>query len=411
MRSKLPPGTLLNLNRYQIHDLIREGGFGAVYRAADLKLPLRIVAIKQNLIDDQDVVQAFDFEARILAVLDHPNMPRVTDYFFNAAGEFLVMDFIEGEDLENMVKSWGPLTESVAIQYFSQVCDALNYLHTIHLRLPQVQGPIIHRDVKPANVRITSNGRAYLVDFGIAKIFVPGTKSRMPAVTPGYSPIEQYEKLGKTDARSDIYALGATLYFCLTAQEPPESPARLSKPPQPLIPPTQHNKMVTPAMERLILLCMQPYQDQRLQSAQQVRDELAKTQQRVQPTTPSPAPPLAPTAPAPPSPVQPGVLAQITGILQHISQPKIFSNGYSKKEYEFIIEVQPGARILCTMEGYMLPLILFNGANVQIEGVLDNNNTLHVSRLTEMQGNRTWSPKPTIGWWERMKIELGLMKP
>ena len=213
----LATGTLLN-RRYRIVRLLGQGGFGAVYRAWDLNLN-RPCAVKENTDVSLEAVRQFSREASLLANLSHPNLPRVTDHFsIPGQGQYLVMDYIEGEDLREMVeKSFEPLPEEQVLPWIIQVCDALSYLHS----LPQ---PIIHRDLKPANIRITPQGKAYLVDFGIAKIYDPQlhTTSGAKALSPGYSPPEQYGQ-GRTDARSDVYALGATLYTLLTSQRPPDS--------------------------------------------------------------------------------------------------------------------------------------------------------------------------------------------
>jgi serine/threonine protein kinase len=209
--------------RYVIMGLLGQGGFGAVYLANDLRLPGRRVAIKEN-IDASPAVQAqFQTEATLLAALKHSNLPSVTDFFVAQSGyQYLVMDFIEGETLEEMVTSQGPLTEAQAVAWIGQVLDALEYLH-------RQNPPIIHRDVKPANVKINPQGQAILVDFGIAKVNQAGQQTGMGAraVSAGYSPPEQYGG-GTTDARTDVYAAGATLYFALTGQVPTESVSRLA---------------------------------------------------------------------------------------------------------------------------------------------------------------------------------------
>ena len=209
-------GHIIN-QRYRIVKTITQGGFGRLYRAWDLSLK-RPVALKQNLDDTQVGREQFETEALILADLHHPNLARVTDYFYAPdVGQFLVMDYVEGEDLQSMIDRSGPLSEEQAVVWINQVCDALVYIHN-------QKPPIIHRDIKPANIRITPAGRAMLVDFGIAKSYSPDkvTVTGARAVTPGYAPVEQYGS-ARTDARSDIYAVGATLYALLTGKEPPES--------------------------------------------------------------------------------------------------------------------------------------------------------------------------------------------
>ena len=236
----LSQGQVLN-NRYRIVKLLGQGGFGAVYRAWDFNFD-GPVAIKECSRLAPDVVRQFIMEARLLFHLRHPNLPKVYDSFGVAGqGQYLVMEFIAGEDLESMlVKAGGPLPEAQVLGWILQVCDALSYLHR--------QNPaIIHRDIKPANIRITPDGQAILVDFGISKEYDPNQKTMegARAVTPGFSPIEQYG-MGRTDARSDVYALGATLYNLLTNQIPPESlSVRMGLSPAP--PPVQ---VINPAVSQ-----------------------------------------------------------------------------------------------------------------------------------------------------------------
>jgi serine/threonine-protein kinase len=205
-------------DRYRIVRLLGQGGFGAVYRAWDTVLG-RACALKENLALSPEAQRQFEREARLLANLSHPNLPRVIDIFsLPGQGQYLVMDFVEGDDLEQLQqRAGGSLPEAPALLWIEQVCEALEYLHT---QTP----PVIHRDIKPANIKITPAGKAMLVDFGIAKVYDPQMRTTQGAraVTPGFSPPEQYGK-GSTDARSDLYALGATLYALLTGKELPDS--------------------------------------------------------------------------------------------------------------------------------------------------------------------------------------------
>ena len=175
-------------------------------------------------------------------------------------GQYLVMDLVEGTDLEEMVNQSGrPLQISQAVHWIGQVCDALTHLHS--------QAPaIIHRDIKPGNIRITPKGQAMLVDFGIAKTFSPGSKTDPGArgVSPGYSPWEQYGH-GQTDARTDIYALGATLYAVLTMTVPAESIQRMQG--NPLAPPIQLNPTIPPHIAGVLLQSLELKPEYRFQSA------------------------------------------------------------------------------------------------------------------------------------------------
>ena len=254
-------GQVLN-NRYHIAKLLGQGGFGAVYKAWDLNLNLPC-AIKENLDTSPEAQRQFTREANILANLIHPNLAHVTDYFFLfGQGQYLVMDYVEGEDLQTMLDRTGaPIPEVQALNWICQVCDALNYMH-------YQNPPIIHRDVKPANIKITPGGKAVLVDFGIAKIYDPNLKTTLGAraVTPGYSPQEQYGQ-GTTDARSDIYSLGATLYTLLTRHEPIESIQRtLGKPLPPL---RSLNPILSPWTEQAVQRALNVLPDKRYQSARE----------------------------------------------------------------------------------------------------------------------------------------------
>jgi len=241
----LSVGQALN-NRYRIDLLLGQGGMGAVYRAWDWNLNMQ-VAIKENLDASPRAYNQFSREAQILSRLHHPNLPRVTDYFFiPGQGQYLVMDFAEGEDLQTMMSRLGVLPESQVLSWVLQVCDALSYLHN-------QPSPIIHRDIKPANIKVQPSGRVMLVDFGIAKFYDPRlvTLRGARAITPGYSPPEQYGT-GTTDARSDIYALGATMYHLLTGHAPPESVRRMVDS-MSMFAPHEMNASISPAVEQAIL--------------------------------------------------------------------------------------------------------------------------------------------------------------
>ena len=216
------------VERYRIVRLLGQGGFGAVYRAWDLRLSSPC-ALKENLGTTPEAERQFNLEAMLLANLRHANLPGVIDYFsIPGQGQYLVMEFVEGLDLqEKLQQPGGPLPEGQVLPWINQVCDALIYLHSQN-------PPIIHRDIKPANIKITPLGLVKLVDFGIAKVYDPARKTALGAraITPGFSPPEQYGR-GVTDARTDIYGLGATLYITLTGHPPVESLQRLQGVPLP----------------------------------------------------------------------------------------------------------------------------------------------------------------------------------
>ena len=262
----LAQGVIL-ADRYRILRILGQGGMSRVYLAEDTRLGVR-VAIKENLQTSREARAQFQQEAQILARLSHSNLPRVTDHFIDPTSgrQYLVMDHVEGEDLESMVKRQGPIPEKAALAWVRQVLDALEYLHS-------QSPPVIHRDVKPGNIKITPEGRAVLVDFGIAKVYAPGvsTLTGARAVTPGYAPPEQYGM--RTTERSDIYALGATLYTMLTAQVPPEAPLRVAGEER-LVPPRRVVPSVSPQTEATVLRAMELETSKRWQTVSDLRAAL-----------------------------------------------------------------------------------------------------------------------------------------
>ena len=220
----LSDGTILS-ERYRVISTLGQGGMGAVYCAEDEHLNTT-VAVKENMFLSDGYSKQFHREAKILASLRHPALPRVGDYFvIPNQGQYLVMEFIEGEDLRQRIERLGTIPEVEAVIIGLVICDALKYLHN----RPQT---VIHRDIKPGNIKITPEGEIVLVDFGLAKVIESDdgennqdTMTGARAMTPGYSPPEQYGT-ARTDARSDIYSLGATLYAALTGIIPEDGLSR-----------------------------------------------------------------------------------------------------------------------------------------------------------------------------------------
>lgn len=205
----LAPGTTIN-NRYTIISILGQGGMGYVYQAEDTVLKV-YVAVKENLFLSEEYSRQFEREAQILAGLRHGILPHVSDFFtIPGQGQYLIMNYIEGEDLRERIERLGTVPVDDVIRIGIAICDALNYLHTR-------RESILHRDIKPGNIKITPEGQLVLVDFGLAKIMRgnQATTDGARAMTPGYSPPEQYGT-ARTDPRSDIYSLGATLYAALT---------------------------------------------------------------------------------------------------------------------------------------------------------------------------------------------------
>jgi serine/threonine protein kinase len=262
----LERGSLLN-NRYRIVEILGQGGMAAVYRAIDENLGVQ-VAVKENLFTTDEYARQFRLEAVILASLRQPNLPRVTDHFvIEDQGQYLVMDFIEGEDLRQRLDRTGPLSDEEVILIGAAVCDALGYLHT---RKP----PVIHRDVKPGNVKIAPNGHIFLVDFGLAKVVqntnVTTTGAR--AMTPGYSPPEQYGT-AHTDERTDIYSLGATLYSALTDALPEDGLARAMDQAD-LTPARKRNPKIGRRLATAIEKALEVKPDNRYQTADEFKQDL-----------------------------------------------------------------------------------------------------------------------------------------
>lgn len=262
----LGQGNLLN-NRYRIVEILGRGGMGAVYRAVDESLGVD-VAVKENLFTTDDYARQFRMEAVILAGIRHPNLPRVTDHFvMEEQGQYLVMDYIEGDDLRQRIEKQGTLNEAEAIRIGAAVCDALTYLHT---RKP----PILHRDIKLGNVKLVPDGNVVLVDFGLAKQAWEHeeTMTGARAMTPGYSPPEQYGS-ARTDARSDVYSLGATLYAAITGVVPEDSLMRAVDGVE-LTPLRKHKPSITPRLAAVIEKAMEPIPANRYQSAAEFKAAL-----------------------------------------------------------------------------------------------------------------------------------------
>jgi serine/threonine-protein kinase len=277
----LSPGTILR-ERYKIIESVKSGGMGAVYEAQDLRLEGRRCAIKEILLgpgmDDSAHAEAqeqFHREASILARLDHPNLPKVSDYFSDSDHDFLVMDFVPGRDLkEIMDEAQGQghfLEERDVLNWAAQLCDALEYLHT-------QEPPVVHRDIKPGNIKLTPDGRIKLVDFGLVKLLSPGDDRTITVLqgrgTAAYTPLEQYGgDVGHTDVRSDIYSFGATLYHLLTNQAPADAKL-LFLHPEALSVPSELNPKISERVEQAILHALKTHPADRPANMAEFRREL-----------------------------------------------------------------------------------------------------------------------------------------
>jgi len=270
----LERGTLLH-KRYRIVEILGQGGMGSVYRAVDENLGVD-VALKENLFTTDEYARQFRLEAVILANLRHPNLPRVSDHFvLGDQGQYLVMDYIDGEDLRQRMERVGMIEEEEAIMIGAAICDALEYLHT---RKP----PILHRDIKPGNVKITPDGHIFLVDFGLAKV-VQGSQATTTgarAMTPGYSPPEQYGT-ARTDPRTDVYSLGATLYASLCGVIPEDGLARAMDNAQ-LTPLRKRESKISRRLANAIEQAMAVDPDDRFQSADEFKKALLGSKSKTQ---------------------------------------------------------------------------------------------------------------------------------
>jgi eukaryotic-like serine/threonine-protein kinase len=275
----LTPETILQ-GRYRIVHQLGQGGMGAVYEAVDQRLDT-IVALKETLFAEERLRKQFEREARLLARLHHPALPRVSDHFSEDDGQFLVMQFIPGDDLsEMMTRKQGPFPANQVLTWADQLLDALDYLHT---QDPQ----IVHRDIKPQNLKLTSRGQIILLDFGLAKgqageISRVTTAASIFGYTPNYAPLEQIQGLG-TDSRSDLYSLGATLYHLLTNVKPPDALTRaaaiVNGQPDPLLRASEVNSAVASELDHVLGKAMAQNREQRYATADEMRKALHGTEQ------------------------------------------------------------------------------------------------------------------------------------
>jgi len=265
---RIAPNSLVG-GRYRIISKIGQGGMGAVYKVNDTRLGDIVFALKEmstsallDPADKQKAQVAFQREAQLLGTLSHPNLPRVTDYLSEGDKQFLVMDYVEGQPLnEYLAARKQQIPEEQVIKWAHQLCDVLNYLHT---RNP----PIIFRDIKPGNIMISRHGDSVkLIDFGIARFFKPGAqKDTMALGTPGYAPPEQYGKL-QSDVRSDVYALGATLHHSLSLRDPSLQPFKFSTL-------RSLNPKISPHVESVIMRAVEPNPDHRWQTTHEMKEAL-----------------------------------------------------------------------------------------------------------------------------------------
>jgi len=283
MSALLNPGTIL-WSRYRILDLVGQGGMGAIYQAEDLRLEGRLCAIKEVVPDSgaskeyqEQAQSAFHQEASVLARLDHTNLPRVSDFFLFNGRNYLVMDFVPGQDLREIIENARHkgtfTTEEQVLTWAEQLINALEYLH-------QQTPPVLHRDIKPSNIKLTPNGTIKLVDFGLAKLLHPDDNRTITVLqgraTIQYAPLEQIGgDTGYTDVHSDIYSLGATLFHLLTNQSPPDAKTRYIRGKHQVeLSIRDINPDVSPQTEHAILHALGLHPEERPATIQQFREEL-----------------------------------------------------------------------------------------------------------------------------------------
>ncbi len=280
MPQPLKNGEILR-DRYKIREQIGQGGTGSIYLADDARLEGRLCAVKEvehnQALPTEILKQAreqFFREASVLARLDHPNLPKVSDFFSDGPRDYLVMDFVPGKDLrERMLQARRErtfLSENEVIRWAAQIADALNYLH-------HQEPSIIHRDIKPSNLKLTPSGVIKLVDFGLVKILAPDEVTITIIQGQGtalYTPLEQYGgDDAHTEARADIFSFGATLYHLLTNEPPAEARKRFLDT-RSLTPPREINPHLSSTVERAILWAMSLHPDDRPNNVIEFRDAL-----------------------------------------------------------------------------------------------------------------------------------------
>jgi len=309
----LSPNTILR-ERYRIIHQLGHGGMGAVYQAMDENLSC-VVAVKETFAVNDEQRRAFRREAELLANLSHAALPRVMDHFTHGEGQFLVMQFVPGHDLAELLElREQPFSVAKVLGWADQLLDALEELHSS-------DPPIIHRDIKPSNLKVTPKGKILLLDFGLAKGFagqmstaeVDSHGKSVYGYTPNYAPLEQIRG-GGTDARSDLYSLAATLWTLLTGKIPQDALSRVAEKedgnPDPLRPAHEINPQVPTTISSLLQRAMSLNRNQRQASAAEFRNELRDVRQAEfeQATLPLQRPNILKSTSLPPTPLVEGTI-------------------------------------------------------------------------------------------------------
>ena len=280
----LTPNTMVQ-GRYLVVQLIGKGGMGEVYLAVDQRLGSAVALKRTSFAEDANLAAAFEREAKILARLRHPVLPKVSDHFTDGGDQFLVMEHISGDDLSNRLESSGKAFPLNWVMFWAdQLLDALSYLHS-H------EPPIIHRDIKPQNLKLTDENHIVLLDFGLSKdtatltVSEAGRSGSIVGYTPHFAPMEQIRGTG-TNARSDIYSLSATLYQLVTNQVPPDALSRadtmLGSQRDPIRALSEMNPAVSPAVSDVILKGLEVSQEKRFATASEMQKALRAAYAEIQ---------------------------------------------------------------------------------------------------------------------------------
>jgi serine/threonine protein kinase len=258
-------------NRYEILGILGKGGMGCVYKVADRRQGGKQLAAKElqagKLADEklQEALAQFRTEARILLRLTHQNLPKVYDYFSVGDRHYIIMEYIRGRTLEDLLRrqQGKPVDEQLALSWALQICRAMNFLSV------QKPRPIVFRDLKPSNIMVIRDGKVKLIDFGIARFFKEEKREDTYVYgTPGYAAPEQYGS-GQTDVRSDIFSLGATLHHCLTGRNPSENPLEFPDP-------RTLNPKLSKETAAILKKALAPEMNKRFQSALEMKQAVQK---------------------------------------------------------------------------------------------------------------------------------------
>lgn len=382
--------------RYLILEKIAQGGMGAVYKARDQRLQGKTVAVKEMSesaiapADRERVLESFRREAELLARLEHPNLVRVSDRFQEGERHYMVMEFIEGCTLEQMLEGRGePFPEGQVLAWAKQLCDVLAFLHS--------QKPkIIYRDMKPSNVMVLDGSEEVrLIDFGIARFFKAGKRrDTIELGTGGYAPPEQHGK-AQTDERADVFALGAMLHQLLTLHDPATVPFQFPNV-------RTRNPKVSSRVETAIMKAVQPKRDQRHQSIEEMRGALLgdkAARRRPASAKKGGEEPARPARPASTSPPRPGKLALTPAALDF---GELSVDG-TDSERCLVVTIPPGERAMLAAD---VPWLRVHPASVAKSGS-PVTVTVHTSRLPlgrlQLQGGwlRRWA-----GWHTRFLVPV-----